>query len=217
MSVKTNTTVLRIKVLRVQYIILIWYSLKSLVQAQAQPLYWFKTCQPNWISYLKTSGSFTYLYISCSTIAQSPLNPSFHLDEKYSLGSNPTMDLLKFKVLNNIASISSVNSQEFKHLTSAQMPHISSTLPFIAFNYFLISHQLWTAETWLKHSILASARSRTPSTVPQRKMEVWKFEHRLLTNSACEPSFWRVNDTWNKRAIVRKPAKNSFKLWYMGV
>ena len=111
------------------------------------------------------------------------------------------MDLLKFKVLNNITSVSSVNSQEFKYLISAQMPHISSTLPFIAFNYFLISHQLWTAETWLKHSILASARSRTPSTVPQRKMEVWKFEHRLLTNSACEPGFWRVNDTWNKRAI----------------
>jgi len=30
-------------------------------------------------------------------------------------------------------------------------------------------------------------------------MEVWKFEHCLLI--ACEPSFWRVNDTWNKRAI----------------
>lgn len=39
-----------------------------------------------------------------------------------------------------------------------------------------------------------------------------KFEHRLLTNSACEPGFRRFDDTWNKRTIniivVKKPAKN---------
>ena len=135
MSVETNTTVLRIKVLCVRYIILIWYSLKSLVQAQAQPLYWFKTCQPNWISYLKTSGSFTYLYISCSTIAQSPLNPFFHLDEKYSLGSNPTMDLLKFKVLTTlpVSEVSTARSSSILHLHKCPTfhPHFHLLLSII--------------------------------------------------------------------------------------
>ena len=40
-------------------------------------------------------------------------------------------------------------------------------------------------------------------------MEVWKFEHCLLI--ACEPSFWRVNDTWNKRAIKYHYCKETQK------
>jgi len=66
-----------------------------------------------WVALLLT---FTYLV---PPWLQSSLNPSPHSDEKYNLSSNPTMDWLKLKALNNIAS---VNSQDFKHLSPAQMP-----------------------------------------------------------------------------------------------
>ena len=146
------------------------------LQVQAQPLYWFKTWQPNWISYLKTSDSVTYLVLP---LLQSSLNPSLCVDEKSNLSSNPTMHSLRLKPLNDIAS---VDIQHLKHLTSAQMPTFH---PHSIHRYQLSSHLSPALHCWPCPALTNVPRAGwiAPGTVLQRKMKV-RFKKRTL-KTAC--------------------------------